>query len=117
MTIADIFAEYLDKRNIEQAVNVMVNALDLTDNYSAFEANDALIKNILGICSKNYYSNIEDCEWFLLEVLKPIMLKIKKEETAILALNIFMVLSIKLFVCLFLVGFYSESRRDQGSCN
>ena len=87
-TISGIFEEYLDKKNIEQAVNIMISALDgLSNNYSVLETMDALIKSILGICSKNCYSNIEDCEWFMLEVLKPLLLKAKKEDTMTLALN------------------------------
>lgn len=92
LTIGDIFTEYLNKSNTEQAVTVMVKELDTIHNStSAFEVSETLIKNILKICSKNYYSNIEDCEWFLMDVLLHIIPKTRKMETATQALNIFTV--------------------------
>lgn len=89
LTIADIFTEYLDRKNTEQAVNVMVKSLDtLNQNSSALDASDTLIKNILEICSKNYYSNVEDCEWLLMDVLLPALSKTRKLDTATKALHI-----------------------------
>ena len=89
MTISEIFTEYLDKKNTESTVTVMVKALDsLDDNYLNVETADVLIKNILMICSKNYYQNIDDCEWLLMNVLMPIIPKIKKMNTMGVALDI-----------------------------
>ncbi len=89
ITIAEIFTEYLQKGDTEATVTVMVKALDsLEDNYLNIETADALIKNILTICSKNYYQNIDDCEWLLMNVLMPIIPKIKKMDTMGLALDI-----------------------------
>lgn len=93
MTISEIFTEYLDKKNTESTVTVMVKALDsLDDNYLNVETADVLIQNILTICSKNYYQNIDDCEWLLMNVLMPIIPKIKKMNTMGVALDILKVI-------------------------
>jgi hypothetical protein len=93
MTISEIFAEFLDNKSVEEVVNTMVtdikglakassNVLDLVDK---------IIQNILKICSKNYYANISDPDWLLLDVLLPVLPILKNAQTAQLAIDIVIV--------------------------
>ncbi len=109
--IAEIFAEYSDKKNIEQIVNTIVNTISaLGSSASAAEASDSLIQLVLAMCSKNYYSNIEDCEWFISDVLKSVIPKIKKENTLISTLNTLLVkiTANMTKIDFVLIGFYSS---------
>jgi len=92
ITISSIFADHLDNRSVEETVNLMIKDLErIAAKEGAFDASDLIIQNILKLCSKNYYSNVGDAEWFLMDVLLKIMPKLKNPATAKIALDILIV--------------------------
>jgi hypothetical protein len=92
ITIAGIFADFIDDRSVEETVNLMIADIpNMAVKESAFDAVDAVIKNILKLCSKNYYANVSDPEWFLMEVLLKIFPRMKNSETAKIAVDILLV--------------------------
>ena len=90
MTISEIFADFLDEKSVEEAVNLMIK--DVKANYktgsSVMDIIDLIIQNILRLCSKNYYANVSDPDWFLLDVLLVILPIVKNVKTTQLAIDI-----------------------------
>lgn len=92
ITIAGIFADFIDDRSVEETVNLMIADIpNMALKESAFDAVDAVIKHILKLCSKNYYANVSDPEWFLMDVLLKIFPRMKNSDTARYGVDILLV--------------------------
>lgn len=93
MTISEIFAEFLDNKSVEEVVNAMVSDIKGLAKASGdvLDLVDIVIQSILKLCSKNYYANLSDPDWFLLDVLLPIIPLLKNGKTAQMAIDIVIV--------------------------
>ena len=109
LIILDIFSEYLNKDNIQNTVEMLLEELDLLEKVKSAYLKllgDKIIETIINICKKDYYKYLDDIEWFLQDVLMVVITKAKKTETANLIANtIFVIIKLSTYHCLFIFLF------------